>query len=82
MTCVLLQDIALWGGARIRRSSVYPKNAAVAQEARCDGRDGPLRSQLSVSPQGHCYIRQGFPFTLLKGNVHSSGAKLASLHAR
>ena len=45
----------------MRRSSVYPKSAAAAQEARCDGQDGLLRSQLSLSPQGYCYIKCASP---------------------
>jgi hypothetical protein len=62
------QDIPLNGSeARIRRCSVYAKSGAVVEETRADSREGVLRSQLTISPDGHCHIRcalrtHHFPF--------------------
>ena len=51
------QDVVLAGGAHMRRRCTYPKSAAVAAEPRWDGREGALRSQLTISPRRHCHIR-------------------------
>lgn len=52
------QDIPLNNsGARIRRRSAYLKSGGVVEEQRSDSREGILRSQLTISPEGHCHIR-------------------------
>ncbi|CAL8461853.1 g1384 [Coccomyxa elongata] len=61
----IVQEIPLnVGGTRIRRRSLYPKSGAVVEETRTDSREGVLRSQLTISPDGHCHIRslQGEPY--------------------
>jgi hypothetical protein len=57
-TRIAAQDIPLnGGGAKIRRRSLYPKSGAIVEETRSDLREGILRSQLTISPEGHLHIR-------------------------
>lgn len=51
------QIIPLNGTARIVRRTAFPKSGKMVEAARADSREGKLRSQLSISPEGHCHMR-------------------------
>ena len=36
---------------------MFPKNGKMVESARADSREGKLRSQLNISPEGHCHMR-------------------------
>ena len=54
------QIIPLNGRARIVRRTVFPKSGKMVESARADSREGKLRSQLNISPEGHCHMRCGY----------------------
>ena len=39
------------------RRTVFPKGGKMVESARADSREGKLRSQLNISPEGHCHMR-------------------------
>lgn len=57
----MAQTIPLNGnGARIVRRTCYPRSGKMVESARADSREGVLRSQLNISPEGHCHIRSAY----------------------
>ena len=53
----MLQIIPLNGKAKIVRRTVFPKSGKMVETTRADSREGKLRSQLNISPEGHCHMR-------------------------
>lgn len=45
------------GASRISKSERYEKSGEVMEGPRRDGRPGILRSQLTITPEGHVHIR-------------------------
>ena len=51
------QIIALNGKAKIVRGTKFPKSGKMVETSRADSQEGMLRSQLNISPEGHCHMR-------------------------
>lgn len=45
------------GASRISKAEKYDKTGEVVEGPRRDGRPGILRSQLTITPEGHVHIR-------------------------
>ena len=68
---VVMQTIRLNGTAKMVRRTKYPKSGKMVETQRADSREGALRSQLNISPEGHCHMRCELPLCSLERHQES-----------